>query len=616
MILNFLLISIILFFATIVAFGIFIVMNMIFDLRFVQKWRKNAKTENKLIAKNVVIKLVQIIVMSVSCIFIVLLPQIIKIETHSELIINIFYIPIIFSIGLIFSGWVSTIISICLTVFIVTNNAIISSNEINFFIATIFQIIVLLIFNISICIIRINKENLSSSFIALMSIPEFLSVYILEAIFFSNKLQYMVMIMLQTLIVWVLCLVIYQCLLWYYQFTNKVRLIDSSKIYENKYFLNPNIAINTIKKYIKNNNVNFGIIIVFDLINFNRLPNLWGNNVSKHIKNLILDDLVNAFKELNPFFFMTNSNEFACFINLKSFNGNLKAIYDGNSKQIRSSNDAVRQIQNCMLNLPKNISYQNKVQQIYAGAYAAIYGVHSYDLEQLVKLCMVTKQKSLSGKRGVVLDVYNPSVIKLINPIENSIFINKYFLPHNFQVKLLVDKNIIADTSVYHAHISCLNKLLLNIDEIKSFAYNKKVYNNTLRMIGMQVLKAFVNCKNFRNSKIIIDYPINFVTSEQFNLGEFKTKLQTLNLQPENIILSFDLTELEKNWIDPVNLINIRNIGIKIIFTNITKSNLHVIHDIKPDFICLYESIYDKNTINKIAYAANKLNIKLLANQP
>lgn len=612
--LNFVLLLIILFAATFLMFGIMVAINIFLGGRKIQKWRNIQTNHKTFVTKNVIIKFLQIFFISTFCIFLIVMPQINLFRDSSNLIIiSLFYLPILCSIGLILSGWMSTIISIVLSIAIVVDYAIISTNDGNFLIWTIYQICVLLFFNIGIVISRTYKKNLIFSFIAIISTIEFTLVYLLDIIFFLSQPNYMLRMFIQTTFIWVIYLIIYQCMLWIYQFTNKIKSIDNSKLYENKYFINSNNANSYLHRYIKNNNINFGIVIIFDLINFNRLPHLWGNSVTKYIKNLVLDDLVSALNSMQPIFFMTKSNEYGCFINLQEFNGDLEAIYDGNNKQIRASNDVVRSIQNKMINLPKNISYKNKIEQIYAGGYASLYGIHSYDLDQLLNLCMVTKQKSSSIKRGIVLDVYNPSEIKLIEPIVYESTIGDEFLSQDFQISLNNKKNIINDLKVYTPCVCCINKMLFSIDEIKTYALNKNIYDSTLRIIGMQVLKQFVNIKQYKKSCIIIDYPLNFVISNQFNLGDFKNKLQTLNLEPENIILKFDLSENQNFWIDNTNLINLKNLGIKTFFTNVNENNIVLITDFKPDFINFisYKSMSNSDLLS-IDNVLKKLNIKSL----
>lgn len=612
--LNFVLLLIILFVATFLTFGVIVAINIFLNSRTIQKWRNIKINYKTFIAKNVIIKFLQIFLIATFCIFLMVLPQINLFKDSGNLvIISLFYLPILCSIGLILSGWMSVIISVILSIAIVVDYAIISINDSDFLIWTIYQICILLFFNIGIVISRTYKKNLIFSFIAIISTIEFTLVYLLDVIFFLSQPNYMLRMFIQTTFVWVVYLIIYQCMLWIYQFTNKIKSIDNSKLYENKYFINSNNVNNYLHSYIKNNNINFGIIIIFDLINFNRLPHLWGNSVTKYIKNLVLDDLVSALNSMQPVFFMTKSNEYGCFINLQEFKGDLKAIYDGNNKQIRASNDAVRPIQNKMINLPKNISYKNKIEQIYAGGYASLYGIHSYDLDQLLDLCTVTKQKSSSIKRGIVLDVYNPGEIKLDDPIVYKPTINNEFLSKDFQISLNNKKITINDLKVYTPSICCVNKMLFNIDEIKTYALNKNIYNSTLRIIGMQTLKQFVNIRQYKKSCIIIDYPLNFVISNQFSLGDFRNKLQVLNLEPENIILKFDLSENQNLWIDNKNLINLKNLGIKTFFTNVNENNIVLITDFKPDFInFISHKSMNNSDLLSIDNILKKLNIKSL----
>lgn len=155
--------------------------------------------------------------------------------------------------------------------------------------------------------------------------------------------------------------------------------------------------------------------------------------------------------------------------------------------------------------------------------------------------------------------------------------------------------------------------MLFNIDEIKTYALNKNIYNSTLRIIGMQTLKQFVNIRQYKKSCIIIDYPLNFVISNQFSLGDFRNKLQVLNLEPENIILKFDLSENQNLWIDNKNLINLKNLGIKTFFTNVNENNLVLITDFKPDFInFISHKSMNNSDLLSIDNVLKKLNIKSL----
>ncbi|MFW4370930.1 MAG: hypothetical protein EHV01_003195 [Spiroplasma sp. hy2] len=86
---------------------------------------------------------------------------------------------------------------------------------------------------------------------------------------------------------------------------------------------------------------------------------------------------------------------------------------------------------------------------------------------------------------------------------------------------------------------------------------------------------AALNIKNFHKldyyleQKLFITYPASFISSDQFNLKKFATKLIELKVKPGNLILIFDLME---TGFDPEkfkkNLNTIKNIGIEVAVKN------------------------------------------------
>lgn len=383
----------------------------------------------------------------------------------------------------------------------------------------------------------------------------------------------------------------------YQQFAKKIQSISDTRIYENKYFFNNNIAQFEIQKKIKNENISFGTIVLFDLVNFNTLHPIWGNSGAKFIQKNVLKEIVNSFKNLDAIFFMTKENEYACFVPLKILDSqNLKDIYVGNSKQVRGVIDPVRQIQNAMLNTPRNVFYKKNSKKIVAGAYGSIYGVHSNDINQLIDLCYKTKQKSYSSKRTNIIDIYDPNKIHLGNKIEEINYKNNYFQPNNFQINLVEKRNLLKINHEYYTlDVSYIDRLLIGLDNIKSFAASMNVYDHTIRMIAMQALKIYSNIQTTSKVKkhpIILDYPINFVVSENFNLGNFKNKLETLNIGTDNIIFQFDLNNLSNND-ELYNLNSLQKMGLKFIFNNLSIKTISILEKVQPDFVK-----FSKNELN------------------
>lgn len=569
---------IILFFVNLLVLAYFILGNILF---YDEPSARFKKTKIFLIG-NGIIQIFQAIIIFSLCLLMVIIPQF---PGLSNELISLFYIPIILVIGIIFNNWLATLITLLLSVGIIIDYAIISSEQNIFFLNTIFQILTLLAVVANIFFITILKKNKSRFINFISSLVLFSLILIFATLLFYKNLNLLFLMLIQILVLFILYLIMYEISLWFIQFTKKISSIDKKQSYEHKYFLNSQVAFSSIQKYIDNNNINFGVVILFNLINFNRLHTVFGNSGAKFIQQEFLQKLVNSFSStLSPLFFMTDNNEFACFIPLKQFTNNLKHIYSGNNKQIRSFDDPLRLIQDNMFNIPKIVNYKNHSQQINSGAYASIYGLHSCDLNQLLDLCIKTKQKSYSNKKNSILEVYNPSMIYLNEQEIDIKEVNNYFLPNNFQITCELKKDVIE---YYDFHISYLDKLLLNYDEIINLAIKENIYEYTSRLIAMQSLKKYSLLESRYRKKypVIINYPLNFTLSHNFNLGELKIKLQTLNIDNSNIIFSFDLSELNDEVIEPFNLINMKNVGFKILFKNLSFEKMNVFKKITPDYV-------------------------------
>ena len=85
------------------------------------------------------------------------------------------------------------------------------SKDYSFFATAIFQILCLVVLNISIAIIRMIGKNNSFSYIILSSIAVFIIMYLLDIIIFSYSPTYMAMMALQITVLWVVTIIIAQC---------------------------------------------------------------------------------------------------------------------------------------------------------------------------------------------------------------------------------------------------------------------------------------------------------------------------------------------------------------------------------------------------------------------
>ncbi len=56
-------------------------------------------------------------------------------------------------------------------------------------------------------------------------------------------------------------------------------------------------------------------------------------------------------------------------------------------------------------------------------------------------------------------------------------------------------------------------------------------------------INNFIKLDNYLEQKLFITYQASYISSDQFNLKKFLTKLIELKVKPSNLILIFDLME-------------------------------------------------------------------------
>lgn len=611
MTINYLVLLIILFFMSMLSLLIYVTLNFvlksnIFKIRF-----NNKKI---IIFKNIFIKILQIIFVSSISLIITFFPQFdINIINNSNILISIFYIPLLLTIGVLFDWWLSLFLAISMLISISIEYSIFISNENNFLVDTIFQILTIFVCLINIGVNKLYNKSSSNRFVVIASFLSFFIILLLNIAIFIKQTTLLYMLLVEIVIVWLTYLLSYKFSYLFLQFLKKMDLINENIIYENKYFFNYEKSFKKITEYIKTNKTTFGLLIVFNIANFENLKTNWGNNNARSIQNEFLNKIIESIKPINPLFFMTNANNYACFIPISLNTNDLSKIYleQGDT----STNNELYLIQKYLQNIPKKISYKNKIFKTNLGAYGSIYGLHSCDISELIQLCYLTKRKSYTLRKTNILEIYDPNKIGININISNKDNETIKWFKQKFQINLHLLKNNLNNKNIYYPDISYVDNLLFNINEIKTFAQEQDDYIQVIRAIAMQVLKKFVKLNDYENSLIIIDYPIEFISNSNFNLGDLRTKLNFLNIHSHQIIFRLDMDDFNQNK----HLINIKYIeilkelGFKFLFNNFSYSQLEIFKNILPDYINFKNIKLNKNDLSlSILKELKKLNIEVI----
>ena len=100
----------------------------------------------------------------------------------------------------------------------------------------------------------------------------------------------------------------------------------------------------------------------------------------------------------------------------------------------------------------------------------------------------------------------------------------------------------------------------------------------------MQSINKFKN-ENY-NLPLLIEYPLNYILSSNFNINSFQRKINLMNIDLNNIILKLNLNDIniqnDNNYLYK-NLNSLIDLGIKIYFFNFDETYIDFIRYFKPN---------------------------------
>lgn len=407
------------------------------------------------------------------------------------------------------------------------------------------------------------------------------------------KTQPIIYIIIQSMFIFILYLFTYFLNSYIENFINKINELNKASMYEINNFYKENIAftkINESKKIAKN-----GLMCIINFTNIFNLPIKLGNHMSNYMQQKLLTCFFESLRKFKPIFFITSKNEYAFYIPIKKLNLQLlNEMYNGNKLKVRNLNDPLYKLENSVNYIPKELIFENEKINVNFNINCSIYGLHSCDNIKLLKMSRLASRNYNETNKNIV-KLYNPLIdinykvnYKEINELQ------KHFGPDCLEIKFKKDDNWI------YPHVSIVNHLLFDITDIKKYAKENNIYSITLRWIAMQCIKQY--SKQFNNN-ILIEYPIEHVLNSQFNIINFKRKLNLLNIDLNKLIFKFNLNDINltnSNNIIYKNIWLISKLGINIYFTNFDEKYVELIKLVKPNWISInqnykkYNEYYEK----------------------
>lgn len=347
------------------------------------------------------------------------------------------------------------------------------------------------------------------------------------------------------------------------------------------------LSKSTLVKMIGDFKVQTGILILFNI------------KVDEKVKKeIILDKLKRNLenKYEKSFFFKADLANFGAFFVLKP-NFNLEKTLQNNKRNRRTNDDEIEPISREI----NDISQKYKVKIISSGA---IYGVHSYSINDLIEYCKFLMSPIISRPKSNPLIVYDHFRVK--SRIKESL--NVIELPIDIQgMKISYLRGIYSNNNLFYPLISFklnFSNKYININDI----YTEKNFNENecetiLRFTSYQVIRNFEKNKGM----LMIYYSTKYLGTNEFIINNFVKKIRRyMNL--ENLIIGLKINHKNNNKLLEKNIFELRKKGVKFALINPLQVNQEEHDFLNPEFILDID-----NEINPLKIKPKSLNIKTSA---
>lgn len=403
--------------------------------------------------------------------------------------------------------------------------------------------------------------------------------------------------------------------------------------FDNKYYINNTISDEFILDFIIKKNNTQGIFLSFFISNYDKFEKLVNSNIKdyilNHITNEVHDIFFEEYKE-DIIFFKINYKLYGMFISVKNLSKeDVQKSYDNNIYSKRNKDDFLFKIQQLFSKVKVKFKEDKFIFKVNLKSIVSLYGIHSNSLETL------STYNNYFASNEQKYSNYNQII--LINPIEfnNNIRLERKML--SLSEVIPINQNSTLYQPIYSIQKNTVNKLFLNnmIDgqEVFSSEFNSSrekikdygLYSVFIRYLANQAIQDIETLKeNVEDKKLFLNYDSQFLSSGEFEIGEFITKLKSKKITLQKLILTFDLkNEIQNHIVLQENIVQLKKFGIKIALFNFggISTNISDINLFKPEYLFIEEEIISRinsikeneEIIHEMIKISNKLEIKLIA---
>ena len=345
---------------------------------------------------------------------------------------------------------------------------------------------------------------------------------------------------------------------WFTQSMNHLEKLNQQIKYDQNGFLNSTFAHHHIHQLIQTQNLQFGLIIIFELQQIDFFTKEFGISGAKTIKQTLMHSFKTGFSFKNQIFYRLKNGGYACFLPIDE-QWNPDWYHSLNEIKFHPSPMWEKTLYQ-LKTLPEQISFDHQTVKINLNTAIGIYGIQDCDLNLIEENCQKTLA-NLTTEGENMIRINNEWEMLYQNYSEQEYQKLSNLIPNDqlwIEFKLINQQNIPV--------VSCILNGKLTYQQIIEDAEQVGIKTLTIRYLAQQIL-FFASQKELQYP-VVLPYSFSFVNSSEFVPEWFLNRLKKTKINPKQIIL--ELNGLEKDLTDygMVNLHFLKRSGIKIIFQN------------------------------------------------
>lgn len=341
------------------------------------------------------------------------------------------------------------------------------------------------------------------------------------------------------------------------RFLTQMSTMAKQGVYIDKHFIIPTVLNEYFVDYVKKNNISQALIVSFSL------------KVNDKQKQDVLDELHDLFSNDKALFFKSEYNTYGVVLSGKNyFIQNLNMSFDGNKMTNRTDYDDLKLLQSKL-----------SIIRVPIKAYVSIYGVHSCNLDELLKFNdYVMKHDNLSSTSNII-QLFSSKMTQqeAIDDIAYSTLTQKVNLS-DIDVELeLIKMN--KSKQIYVCPRFYWPKLLTCDIKTITSQFEPSIADTLLRTLAIKSIELYANSQCYTKYPLLVYYPINQLNNSLWSAIDLKKKIHLYGVSSNNIILSFDLSQysyLPKQIITSLKDLETNNIKYFLVDVKALSSLKHV----------------------------------------